>query len=184
MDLFERIEKIIELKRDGLGFDEIARKLKVSKKTINDSYLVGILMRDLKENGVDPSKYSYSELRKMRRKIATGKLKLEPGQFQVVPSGSKKKKNEVFIEEGFNGLSGHLRKIEKYKGLCEKIFILMRKDRIETYDIDTQKEIIKLMSACEEHLINELHAIKKSEIEIEKPFTLKSEVIEIDWEER
>lgn len=178
MDTFERIKEIMKLKKNGLEFPEIAAKLNVSRQTINKNYLVGVLMKELREKGVDPSKYSYSKLRKMREKMGADRA-------QVGASGrNNKKKNEVLIEEGLNGLSGELKGIELYKGLSEKIFILMRKNRIGKYTANTQKVLIKLMKACQEHLINELQSIKKSEVEIEKPFTLKSEVIEIDWEER
>ena len=69
-------------------------------------------------------------------------------------------------EPHLNGLNGDLKAITLYKELSQKICLLMRKNRIMKYGINTQNLILDLMEACYKHLNNELN---------------KKEVIDVDW---
>ena len=86
------------------------------------------------------------------------------------------------IEECLKGLSKELKEIELYRELCERVIILMRKNRIGKFTADTQEFLIKFMNTCYIHLGKELQSIKNPNKTIETPFKSKKEIIDIDWD--
>jgi len=101
-----------------------------------------------------------------KKKINQPPKKVNQPPKKVNQPAKKIKESKKLDEVSINGLNGDLKAIELYKDLSQKIFVLMRKNRIEKYGVNAQNIILDLMNACYKHLQKEI----------------KEGVIPIDWE--
>jgi recombinational DNA repair protein (RecF pathway) len=100
----------------------------------------------------------YQNARNKKDSKNTSKNFKEASKKNKVASKNFKEASKILESKdiSLNGLNGDLKAIELYKGLSHKICLLMRKNRIEKYGINTQNIILDLMNACCKHLQKEL----------------------------
>jgi len=130
----------------------------------------------------------YNEKRLLLKKSEAYKKRTKSVQEKKFNNKTQKIEEETVIKESLNGLTTDLKAIDLYKKLTQDICILMRKNRIEKYGLNTQNLIIDLMVVSQQHLTKELNElkelIKKSEFiksSIDELKINKKEVINIEW---
>jgi hypothetical protein len=150
MDIFERIKKIIDLKCKGNSSIEIGKDLGIKRRTVDENYEIGVYMNTLRQNGIDPLQYSYTKLRKMKRRSA-------PVQRQNANSSKKKLSDkDILATITLGDLQTEHKILTQFKDLAEKVMRLMRLDDLDDYTPNTQNYCLEIMHRLNKYLSDQI----------------------------
>ena len=173
----KRENQIIRLKKKGISFEEIRKKMNgIAERTVRSYYHAGLLRRTLKKNGINTDKLSSSILAELGTIDA---LSIQIELIQQLQLGViknrrelRKLKKELATEDDsdaiadidhnilntgiLNDINSEYKLITNYKDLAEKVIRTMRKEKLEKYSQKTQDFCLQIMGELHKHLKDQL----------------------------